>query len=74
MEPIRVIEKGLIAMSGEDKVLVLDGLNDCLFGLLFQQLFLASDIDNKEGDEREEWEDDMLKRVDHQILIYKLSL
>lgn len=35
MEPIRVIEKGLIAMSGEDKVLVLDGLNDCLFGLLF---------------------------------------
>lgn len=65
MEPIRVIEKGLIAMSGEDKVLVLDGLNDCLFGLLFQQLLLASDVDNEESDEREEWESDMFKRVDH---------
>lgn len=65
MEPIRVIEKGLIAMSGEDKVLVLDGLNDCLFGLLFQQLLLASDVDNEESDEREDWESDMFKRVDH---------
>lgn len=65
MEPIRVIEKGLIAMSGEDKVLVLDGLNDCLFGLLFQQLLLASDVDNEESDEREVWESDMFKRVDH---------
>jgi hypothetical protein len=65
MEPIRVVKEGLIAMSGEDKVLVLDGLNDCLFGLLFEQLLLTSDVDNEEGDEREEWEGGKLKRVDH---------
>ena len=42
-----MLEEGVVAVSGEDEVLVLDGGEDLLFGLLLEQLLLAQGL----GDE-----------------------
>jgi len=41
VEPIRIIEKSFIAMSGEYQVLVLYSFNNLFFSLFFKHLLLG---------------------------------
>lgn len=47
MEPVGVMEEGLVAVGGKYQIFVLDGFDDLLLGLLLQQLLLCVDVDDE---------------------------